>query len=117
MSKQAVRIYHNPRCSKSREVLGLLRARGIEPEVVDYLETPPDAATLKQLIGKLGVAPHALLRTKEDAYARSGLDASSSADAVAEAIAAAPILLERPLVVVGERAAIGRPVENVLALL
>ena len=117
MSAPSVRIYHNPRCSKSREVLGLLRERGIEPEVVDYLKTPPDAATIKNLIRKLGTAPHTLLRTKEAAYAQSGLDASSSADEVAKAIAAEPLLLERPLVVVGDRAAIGRPVENVLALL
>ena len=117
MSKQPVRMYHNPRCSKSREVLGLLRERGIEPEIIDYLKTPPDAATIKKLIKQLGGAPHALLRTKEAAYAQSGLDASSSADAVAKAIAAEPVLLERPVVVVGDRAAIGRPVDNVLALL
>lgn len=117
MSKQTVRIYHNPRCSKSREVLGLLRERGIEPEVIDYLKTPLDAAAIKKLIKQLGVTPHALLRTKEPAYADCGLDAQSSADAVAKAIAAEPVLLERPVVVVGDRAAIGRPVENVLALL
>ena len=117
MSKPSVLIYHNPRCSKSREVLGMLRERGVEPEVVDYLKTPPDAATVKTLIRKLGTAPHALLRTKEAAYAESGLNTSSNADAVAEAIAAQPILLERPVVVVGNRAAIGRPVEKVLALL
>ena len=117
MSKPAVRIYHNPRCSKSREVLGLLRERGTEPEVIDYLKTPPDEAAIKKLIKQLGVAPHTLLRTKEGAYERSGLDASSSADLVAKAIAAEPVLLERPVVVVGERAAIGRPVGNVLALL
>lgn len=117
MTEKNVRIYHNPRCSKSREVLALLREHGREPEVIEYLKTPLDAAAVKALIKKLGVAPHALLRTKEEAYARLGLSAESSLDEVAHAIAEEPILLERPVVVVGARAAIGRPVENVLALL
>lgn len=117
MSQKKVRIYHNPRCSKSRETLALLREHGVEPEVVEYLKTPPDASELKSLIAALGGAPHALLRTKEEAYARLGLSPASSVDQVVRAIVEEPILLERPLVVVGKRAAIGRPPENVLALL
>ena len=117
MGDDTLRIYHNPRCSKSREVLALLRERGLEPEVVDYLKTPLDAAGVKALIKKLGVKPHALLRTKEEPYARLKLSAQSSLDEVARAIASEPVLLERPVVVAGARAAIGRPVENVLALL
>lgn len=117
MTTSKVRIFHNPRCSKSREALGLLRERGIEPEVVDYLKHPPSADEIEALLGTLGVAPIALVRTKEAAYAASGLGPESSGRQVAEAIAREPVLLERPVVVVGRKAAIGRPVENVLALL
>lgn len=117
MSPKSVRIYHNPRCSKSRETLALLREHDVEPEVVDYLKTPPSAEEVKGLIKKLGIAPHALLRTKEPAYAELGLSVSSSLDQVAHAIAGAPSLLERPVVVVGKKAAIGRPPQAVLALL
>jgi arsenate reductase len=116
MSRPVV-IYHNPRCSKSRQTLALLRERGVEPEVVEYLKTPLDAAGVETLIARLGLEPHALVRSKEAAYARHALSPSSSAAEVARAIASDPILLERPVVVVGERAAIGRPPENVLGLL
>lgn len=112
-----VRIYHNPRCSKSRETLALLREHQVEPEVVEYLKAPPSAEEIEQLIEKLGVAPHALLRSKEAPYAELGLSKQSTSDEVARAIASHPVLLERPVVVVGKRAAIGRPPENVLALL
>lgn len=117
MSPNVVRIYHNPRCTKSRETLALLREKGVEPEVVEYLKTPPTVSEIKALIGKLNIAPGALLRSKEEPYARLGLSATSSADAVAKAIAKEPVLLERPVVVVGDKAAIGRPPENVLAIL
>ncbi|MFM2418308.1 MAG: hypothetical protein RL385_3031 [Pseudomonadota bacterium] len=113
----SVRIYHNPSCSKSRETLALLREQGVEPEVLQYLKTPPTAAEIEGLAKQLGGSPQQLLRTKEAEYAASGLDANSGVRAIAEAIAAAPRLLERPIVVVGDRAAIGRPPENVLALL
>ncbi|MET0339943.1 MAG: arsenate reductase (glutaredoxin) [Polyangiales bacterium] len=116
MATQKVRLYHNPRCSKSREVLALLRERGIEPEIVDYLKTPPSADEVEALLATLGVAPHGLVRTKESAYAASGLGPNSTAREVADAIAREPVLLERPVVVVGQKGAIGRPVENVLAL-
>jgi len=112
-----VRIYHNPRCSKSRETLALLREHGVEPEVVEYLKSPLSAPQVKELAAKLGGSPHALLRTKEEPYARLGLSKSSSLAAIAAAIAKEPVLLERPLVVVGDKAAIGRPPESVLALI
>ena len=117
MAKQTVRIYHNPRCSKSRETLALLREHGVEPEIVDYLKTPPSAAEVEELLGKLGGEPHALLRKKEEPYARLKLGPKSSRAEVAKAIAKEPVLLERPVVVVGKRAAIGRPPENVLEIL
>jgi arsenate reductase len=117
VSPDVVRIYHNPRCTKSRETLALLRDKGVDPEVVEYLKTPPTVSEVKALIGKLNIAPGALLRTKEEPYATLGLSPTSSLDAVARAIAKEPVLLERPVVVVGDKAAIGRPPEKVLALL
>ena len=117
MAKATVRIYHNPRCSKSRETLSLLREHGVEPEIVEYLKTPPTAAEIEELLGMLGGEPHALLRSKEEPYARLKLSPESTRAEVAKAIAREPVLLERPVVVVGKRAAIGRPPENVLAIL
>jgi arsenate reductase len=117
VTRPAARIYHNPRCSKSRETLALLAAHGVEPEVVEYLKTPLRASQVKALIGKLGIAPHALLRSKEDAYKALKLSSASSLEQIAQAIAKEPILLERPIVEVGDKAAIGRPPENVLQLL
>ena len=110
-------IYHNPRCSKSRETLGLLEERGLQPEVVHYLETPPPAARIKELIELLAVAPMELVRTTEDEFAQTGLGPDSTIDQVAAAIAAHPKLLQRPIVVRGNRAALGRPPQNVLSLL
>jgi arsenate reductase (glutaredoxin) len=111
-------IYHNPRCSKSRQTLALLEERGIAPEIVLYLQTPPNAATLRKLVRQLGLAhPHALLRTGEAEYADAGLSEKSSAAAVIDAMVTYPKLIERPIVVHGERAVLGRPPENVLALL
>ncbi|MDF2445520.1 MAG: putative arsenate reductase [Moraxellaceae bacterium] len=113
-----ITIYHNPRCSKSREALELLEAHGASPAVVRYLETPPDAATLRQLLKLLGLPARALLRTKEDDYRALGLDnpALSEADLI-DAMAKHPRLIERPVVVSGKRAVIGRPPEKVLELL
>jgi arsenate reductase (glutaredoxin) len=112
-----VTIYHNPRCSKSRQTLALLQERGIEPEVVLYLETPPSQKQVLELIGLLGGDPLVLVRKGEEPYRRLGLGAESSAKDVARAVSEHPILLERPIVVVGDKAALGRPPENVLALL
>ncbi len=111
-------LYHNPRCTKSRGALELLQARGLSPDVVLYLETPPDAAQLRELLGKLGVSARQLLRTGEDDYKQLNLaDASLSDEQLIAAMAAHPKLIERPILVVGDKAVIGRPPENVLELL
>lgn len=117
MSNAPLRMYHNPRCSKSRETLALLRSRGLEPELVLYLETPLGVAELEKLLAKLGGPAQQLVRSQEDAYALSGLSDASDTSEILRAIVAAPSLLQRPIVVVGARAAIGRPPENVLQLL
>lgn len=116
MSERVV-IYHNPRCSKSRQTLELLEERGITAEVVLYLETPPSQKQVLALIRKLALEPHAVLRRGEQAYKDLGLGPDSTPTEVARAISEHPILLERPIVVVGDRARIGRPPESVLALL
>ena len=111
-------IYHNPRCTKSRETLALLRARDIEPKIVEYLSSPPSAAELKAILKKLGLKPRDVVRQKEPRYAELGLkDRKISDDALIALIVANPILLERPIVVSGGRAAIGRPPESVLKIL
>ena len=113
-----VKIYHNPRCSKSRQTLQLLRDKGIEPEIVEYLKDSPSAKETAELIDMLGVEPHAVLRVKEAAYKEAGLTPQSSKQEIARAIAEHPILLERPIVVVdGRNAALGRPPEGVEAIL
>lgn len=115
----AVTIYHNPRCSKSRQTLALLRDRGVEPEIVEYLETPPSAAEIARILGALGLAPRELMRRKEAAYKDNGLDdAGLSDDRLIAAMVAHPILIERPIVVAEDgRAALGRPPEAVLEIL
>ena len=110
-------IYHNPRCSKSRKALALLRENGVEPKVNEYLKTPPDEAALRDLLKKLGLCTHEILRTKETAYVSCGLSSESSEAEILFAIVAHPILLERPIIVKGNRAVIGRPPENVRELL
>ncbi len=113
-----VTIYHNPRCSKSRATLELLQARGIEPDIVRYLETPPDAATLADLLGKLDMTPRELLRRGESEYRDLGLDDPSvNDDAVIAAMVSHPKLIERPIVIANGKAAIGRPPESVLEIL
>jgi len=112
------RLYHNPRCSKSRGALELLSERGIQPRVIAYLETPPSADELRELVRMLALPARALLRTGEDEYASLGLaDASLSEDVLIAAMAAHPRLIERPIFVHGGRAVIGRPPEQVLELL
>ncbi|MEM7244801.1 MAG: arsenate reductase (glutaredoxin) [Acidobacteriota bacterium] len=110
-------LFHNPRCSKSRQALALLEERGAEVEVIRYLDDPPDADTVSGLVDKLGIPAHDLLRTKEAPYAELGLSSESDRDTIVAAIARHPILLERPVLVVGDRAVIGRPPERVLELL
>jgi arsenate reductase len=111
-------LYHNPRCSKSRGALELLEARGLTPTIVRYLETPPDAATLKSLLGKLGIGARQLLRTGEDEYKSLALaNPALSEDELIAAMAAHPKLIERPILVAGAKAAIGRPPESILEIL
>ncbi|MCY1271416.1 putative protein YfgD [compost metagenome] len=111
-------LYHNPRCSKSRGALELLEARGLAPTIVRYLETPPSAVELRALLGKLGLTARQLLRTGEDEYQTLGLAAADLSEAqLIEAMAAHPKLIERPILVAGDKAVIGRPPEKVLELL
>ncbi|AMX02159.1 arsenate reductase (glutaredoxin) [Microbulbifer thermotolerans] len=111
-------IYHNPRCSKSRQTLQLLQDNGIEPEVVLYLETPPSKEALTNLLSMLGISARDLLRTGEDAYKALQLkDTSLSDEQLLDAMVAHPKLIQRPIVVKGDRAVLGRPPENVLELL
>jgi arsenate reductase len=114
----AVTIYHNPRCSKSRQTLALLQDRGIEPKVVEYLTETPDADTLDGLLRKLKLEPRDLLRRKEAPYQELGLDDPGlSRQALIAAMVEHPILIERPIVVKGAKAALGRPPEKVLEIL
>ena len=110
-------IYHNPRCSKSRQTLQLLEDNGISPEIVLYLETPPSAEDLTGLLKKLGIDARDLLRKGEDEYKANNLkDESLSEAQLIAAMVAHPKLIERPIVVKGSKAVLGRPPENVLAL-
>jgi arsenate reductase len=117
MPKHDVVLYHNPRCSKSRSALALLREKGVEPTVVEYLNTPPTAAELRALVKKLGIEPEALVRTGEDIYKTQFKGKTLSDAQWIDALAANPILIERPVAIRGERAVIGRPPEKVLELL
>ncbi len=109
-------IYHNPRCSKSRQTLALLRERGIEPEIIEYLVTPPSAERLKELLAMMGKSPRDIMRKKEAAEA--GLDDPAlDDDALIAGMVANPIVIERPIVVNGDKAALGRPPESVADIL
>ncbi|AYC35040.1 arsenate reductase (glutaredoxin) [Pseudomonas cavernae] len=111
-------LYHNPRCSKSRAALELLEARGLAPTVVRYLETPPSADELRALLAKLGLSARQLLRSGEDEYQALNLADSSLSEAqLVEAMASHPRLIERPILVAGDKAVIGRPPEKVLEIL
>nr|WP_041474580.1 arsenate reductase (glutaredoxin) [Erwinia sp. Ejp617] len=114
-----VQIYHNPRCSRSRETLALLKARGMEPQIILYLETPPDLATLTALLQQLGLhSARQLMRQKEDEYIALGLDdAQLDEQQLLSALAAQPSLIERPIVVANGHARIGRPPQQVLEIL
>ncbi|QZX81890.1 arsenate reductase (glutaredoxin) [Metapseudomonas otitidis] len=111
-------LYHNPRCSKSRGALELLEARGLTPTVVRYLETPPSPAELKTLLARLGIDARQLLRTGEEEYQSLGLaDTGLSDDQLIDAMSQHPRLIERPILVVGDKAVVGRPPEKVLEIL
>ena len=114
----SVKIYHNPRCGKSRDTLKLLEAQGIQPEVIEYLKTPPSHAELQEILHKLGLAPRELMRTQEPEYKENGLDDKSLSDSeLIEAMVRIPKLIERPIVLANDKAAVGRPPETVLAIL
>jgi len=113
-----VTIYHNPRCSKSRQTLALIEENNVQPDVVLYLETPPSAADITVLLSKLGMGARQLLRKGEDAYKDNDLKNTDLSDAqLIDAMAQFPKLIERPIVVKGDRAVLGRPPENVLGLI
>ena len=112
-----LKIYHNPRCSKSRETLALLTDKGLQPQIIKYLETPPTAAELKKLLKALGIDARALLRTGEEEYQALGLaDPALSQSRLIDAMVQHPRLIQRPIVVNGDKAALGRPPEAVLEL-
>ena len=112
-----MRIYHNPRCSKSRQTLALIQDAGVTPEICLYLETPPNEAELRDIIAKLGIEATALLRKGETEYKQAGLSDNSSAEEAINAMLKYPKLIERPIVVKGAKAVLGRPPENVQTLL
>lgn len=111
-------IWHNPRCSKSRQTLALLEARGIKPNIVLYLETPPDPRELDTVLTTLGCEPRDLMRKGEEVYKTLGLDKQNlSRERLIGAMVKNPILIERPVVINGGKAALGRPPEEVLKIL
>lgn len=111
-----ITIYHNPRCSKSRETLQLIEDRGLAPTVVEYLKTPPTAEELTRILAQLGKKPAEIVRKKEAAEA--GIDPAALSDAeLVGAMVANPAIIERPIVVAGDKAALGRPPESVLGIL
>jgi len=112
----SVTIYHNPRCTKSRETLALLEKKGVKPAIIEYLKTPPTAAELKKLLAMMGKSPREAIRKGEAPYKDLKLAEASDAELI-KAMADNPILIERPIVVKGAKAALGRPPESVLAIL
>lgn len=118
MAKPTATIYHNPKCSTSRKVLARLRETGVEPEVIEYLKTPPNRAKLKALIAAAGLTPRGLLRKKEALYRELGLDdASLKDDALIDAMLKDPILIERPIVETDRGVRLCRPPERVEEIL
>ncbi|NOT11534.1 MAG: arsenate reductase (glutaredoxin) [Methylococcaceae bacterium] len=114
----SVSIYHNPRCGKSRQTLQLLKEQGIEPEVIEYLKTPPTPQELDDILIKLDMEPRQLMRKKEAEYQTNALDDKAlDRQALINAMVEYPILIERPIVLANGKAAIGRPPENVLTIL
>ena len=112
-----VTIWHNPRCSKSRQTLELLRSRGVEPKVVDYLKTPPSTGEIRRVLDLMGRPAHDLVRVGETAYRDEGLSKQTSDEQLVEAMFHNPVLIERPVVIAGDKAVLGRPPENVLAII
>lgn len=114
----SVTIYHNPKCSKSRQTLKLLEEKNITPTIIEYLKNPPTAEKLKEILSLLGIAPRDLMRKKEEEYEELGLENSSLSDIdLIGFMVKHPILIERPIVVANGKAALGRPPEQVLDIL
>lgn len=114
----SVTIYHNPKCSKSRQTLELLRSKGIKPVIIEYFKEPPDKTTLKKILRLLKLKPRDLMRKQEDIYKKAKLDREDlDDDALISAMVKHPVLIERPIVLTDGKAAIGRPPENVLEIL
>ena len=113
----AITVYHNPKCSKSRATLELVEQHGDDLKVIEYLRTPPSAKELEALLAKLGLEPEQLVRKGEDVYKKDYAGKTLSRAQWIEAMVRHPVLIERPIVVAGDRAVIGRPPENVLTLL
>ncbi len=113
-----VKIYHNPRCTKSRQTLQLLKDQGIEPEIIEYLKTPPTSDELDSILQKLGMEPRDLMRKKEAEYKQTGMDDPSlGRREMIDGMVSTPKLIERPIVLANDKAAVGRPPENVLEIL
>lgn len=113
----SVKIYHNPRCSKSRQTLQLLQEKNIEIEIIEYLKTPPTAAELSDILQKLAVEPRALMRKNETEYKATGMDnIELSRNDLIKGMVASPKLIERPIVLANDKAVIGRPPESVLSI-
>ena len=115
--KITVTMYHNPRCGKSRDTLSILKEKGVEPDIVEYLKSPPTREELRGILKKLGMKPEQIVRKGEDVYKQKFADKTLSDEKWLDALVKNPILIERPIVVKGSKAVIGRPPENVLALL
>ena len=114
---QNVKIWHNPRCSKSRNAITLLEEKGVDAEVIKYLETPPTKEELKEMLKMLGISARELMRTKEDIYKALNLKEVNDEEKLIDAMVSNPKLIERPIVIKDGKAAIGRPIENIIELL
>ena len=112
-----VTIWHNPRCSKSRNAVALLEEKGVDAEIVKYLETPPSKEELIEMLKMLGLSARELMRTKEAIYKELNLKEETDGDKLIEAMVENPKLIERPIVIKDGKAAIGRPIENIVALI
>jgi len=114
---QNVKIWHNPRCSKSRNAAALLEEKGVDAEVVKYLDTPPSKEEIKEVLKMLGISARELMRTKEDIYKELDLKNENDEEKLIEAMVKNPKLIERPIVIKNGKAVIGRPIENIIELL
>jgi len=112
-----VQVWHNPRCSKSRNTIALLEEKGVDAEVIKYLDTPPSKEEIVDVLKMLGMTARELMRTKEDIYKELGLKDVTDEDTLIDAMVINPKLIERPIVIKNGKAAIGRPIENIITLI